>query len=422
MQNGTCLDGDKITFGELAQRWITIYAEKKLVPMTVNRYKQLLTRINQALGNLKLCKIQQLHIINFINNLEEDGVREDDKYTLKDEYMSYIKENKKALYEVVNERTVAKILKGTATNGRAAHKIADFLKIDISVLFSIHNTKGKLSQQTLLHHFKLLNTILNTAVQWNLLLNNPAGRVKAPRVEQKEISCLCDDEIDIMLDLLKTESLKYQTAVYLGVFGGLRIGEVIVLKWSDIDFSTGKLSITKAGQYVTGVDSFEKAPKNDSSKRELKLPEIALYKLKELQREQMVERLALGSQWIDEDNIFTQWNGKRIFYSTISNWFLKWIANTDLTKITFHGLRHTFATRMLEAEVNPKVVQEVLGHADVTLTLNTYSHVVGTTAHEQMAKIDGLFKPESILNKLAEAKKTVDTSQPKKAAKNEQER
>ena len=92
-----------------------------------------------------------------------------------------------------------------------------------------------------------------------------------------------------------------------------------------------------------------------------------------------------------------------------------------LEPITFHALRHTFATRMLEAEVNPKVVQEVLGHADVTLTLNTYSHVVGTTAHEQMAKIDNLFKPESILNKLAEAKKMVDTSQPKKMSKNEPE-
>ena len=76
---------------------------------------------------------------------------------------------------------------------------------------------------------------------------------------------------------------------------------------------------------------------------------------------------------------------------------------------------------MLEAEVNPKVVQEVLGHADVTLTLNTYSHVVGTTAHEQMAKIDNLFKPKSILDKLAEAKEMVDTSQPKKASKNEHE-
>jgi hypothetical protein len=64
-----------------------------------------------------------------------------------------------------------------------------------------------------------------------------------------------------------------------------------------------------------------------------------------------------------------------------------------LPRFTFHALRHTFATRRLEANAPAKVVQDILGHADVTLTLNTYSHVIGTTAHEQMSKIDGLFQP-----------------------------
>ena len=103
-----------------------------------------------------------------------------------------------------------------------------------------------------------------------------------------------------------------------------------------------------------------------------------------------------------------------------------------LPRYTFHALRHTFATRMLEANVPAKVVQDVLGHADVTLTLNTYSHVIGSTAHEQMAKINKLFqsadktekerseqKP-TIKQQLADAKKEKKTSDKKTPQKNKQ--
>jgi hypothetical protein len=96
----------------------------------------------------------------------------------------------------------------------------------------------------------------------------------------------------------------------------------------------------------------------------------------------------------------------------------------DLPRFTFHALRHTFATRMLEANVPAKVVQDVLGHADVTLTLNTYSHVLGSTAHEQMSKINNLFQPDdivkqqpvskpSIKEKIAEGKQEIKST-PKK--------
>ena len=394
VQNGTYLDGEKITFGDLAQRWITEYAEKELAPMTVSRYKQLLNRINLALGNLKLCKIQPLHIIQFMNNLAEGGIREDNKFYLKEEHFPFVKERKKELYGVVNERTVASILKSKSTNEKTAHKIANFFDMNLSALFVIHNTKEKLSEQTLLHHFRLLKAILNTAVRWNLLVSNPAERVKPPRVEKKEISCLNGDEINRMLELLKTEPLKYQAAVYIGVFGGLRVGEVTALKWSDIDFQTGKISVTKAAQYISGMGNFEKTPKNDSSKRELILPDIALQILKEHQREQAMERLALGSQWISGDYIFTQWNGKRISYSTISHWFIKWISKTDLPKVTFHGLRHSNASVLIAHGTNIATVSKRLGHSRISTTSDIYTHAIGKMDHEAANTLDAIFAPK----------------------------
>lgn len=392
VQNGTFLDGEKITFQEFSQRWLTDYAERELAPKTVQRYKTLLGRINQALGGIKLCKLQPPHIISFMGNLAESGIREDNRYIMEKKYIAYFKENKAALSGVkLDARTVANILNGKATNKKAACMIADVAKVSISVLFTPQNTTDKLSSQTLMHHYRLLNTILNTAVQWNLLLNNPAERVKPPRVEREEVKSLNDEEVTVMLQLLENQPPKYQSAIYVAIFGGLRLGEVIALKWADIDFQTGRLSITKAGQYIAELGSFEKSPKNESSKRELKLPAIALKKLREWRTTQALERLALGSQWIDRDNIFTQWNGTPIFYSTISHWFKKWLSRTDLPQITFHGLRHSCASLLIAHGTNIATVSKRLGHSRTSTTSDIYTHAISKMDEEAANTLDCLF-------------------------------
>jgi len=281
-------------------------------------------------------------------------------------------------------------LKGGTTDSKIARKISDMTNIELGSLF-VARVKDKLSSQTLLHHFRLLNTILNAAVQDNLLLNNPADRIKPPRVEQKEIKSLNDDEVATMFSLLEDEPLKYQVAVYIAVLGGLRLGEVTALKWADIDFKSGKISITKALQYIQGLGNFEKSPKNESSKRELNLPEVALPKLKALKSEQTLERLALGSQWVGNDNIFAQWNGAPIFNSTISNWFRKWIAMTGLPEITFHGLRHSCASLLIANGVNIATVSKRLGHSRISTTSDIYTHAISKMDEEAANTLDSLF-------------------------------
>lgn len=314
VENGAHIDKGNITFEQFTQIWLDDYANIKLAAKTVERYKSLLPRINNELGGLKLCKIEPLHIIKLMNTLAQGGIRADNKYVLKDEHNPCVRENRKKLYEVLNERTVANILKGRTTNERTARIMAGALHMNISVLFATGNTKGKLSQQTLLHHYKLLNSIMNKAIKWQYLLHNPVNGASdyCPRVERKEKEFLNDAEIRRMFTLIETEPLKYQAAAYVAVLGGLRLGEIIALKWTDIDFDTGMLSITKAGQYVSGIGNFEKAPKNDSSNRRILLPKPALEKLRELQVEQTAVEMDLGNQWVGKGHIFTQLDGKRI--------------------------------------------------------------------------------------------------------------
>lgn len=393
VENGIYMDKGNITFERFTQIWLEDYAEIKLAPKTVERYKTLLLRINKELGGLKLCKIEPLHIIKFMNSLAEGGTRADDKYILKDEYIPCIKENKKRLSEVINERTVANLLKGRATNERTACTIVDVLKMNISVLFVAENSKDKLSQQTLLHHYKLLNSILNKAIKWRYILHNPVNGANdyCPHVEHVEKAFLNNEEIGKMLKLIESESLKYQAAVYIAVLGGLRLGEIIALKWADIDVETGKLSITKAGQYVSGIGNFEKKPKNDSSIRTVMLPEIALDKLRKLQAEQTIEKEDLGNQWIEEDNIFTQWNGKRISYGTISHWFGQWIATTDLPDVTFHGLRHSHASLLIANGEDIARVSKRLGHSRISTTLDIYTHADSKKDEDMVKALDIMF-------------------------------
>ncbi len=263
VENGTYLDKGDMTFEHFTQIWLSDYAVIKLAPKTVERYKSLLYRINEELGELKLSRIEPIHIIKLMNALSEGGIRTDNKYALKEEYLQFIKENKKKLYEIVNERTISNIIKGRATNKRAAQKIAEASNKKVTTMFNTENSKDKLSKQTLLHHYKLLNSIMNKAVKWRYLLNNPVNGANdyCPHVERDEKAFLNDTEIKRMLKLIEAEPLKYQVAVYIAVLGGLRLGEVIALKWADIDFECNIISISKAGQYVTGIGNIEKAPK-----------------------------------------------------------------------------------------------------------------------------------------------------------------
>jgi len=409
VQNGTYLDGDKITFAEFSEKWLTDYAKKELAPKTVERYKTLLTRINQGLGNLKLCKIQPPHIISFMSNLAEDGIRTDDSYTLKADCMLYIKEHREELSEAVNPRTILNILKGRATNGSVVHKIADVSNLDMSAIFIAHNTKDKLSSQTLLHHFKLLNTILNTAVRWNLLLNNPAARVSAPRVEQKEIQSLDDEEIEKMLEYLESEPLKYQAAVYVALFGGLRLGELIALKWRNIDLEKSIMSIKNSVQKNLKFDEEGNVihqsinrlanTKTLRSTRAFIIPEVVKQTLLEWRERQEHMGAAIGIDYTsDEQFVFCTQKGEMRTYHSLHSLLTRFRERHGFEKEKFnlYTFRHTFATMLLEARENPEIVARLMGHSKVTTTLLVYSHVVSQDVYEETeTTLDGAFAKTS---------------------------
>ena len=221
IEKGLFLDSEKITFEDFIEKWLKNYAESELAPKTLHRYRELLdSRIIPALGHIKLNKLQPTHLTGFYANLREDGIRSDGK-------------------------------------------------------------PGGLSERTILHHHRLISSILTCAVQWQFLLSNPALRLKAPKVEKKEAKHFDIEQTEYILNLLDKEPIKYRTMVVLAIYGGMRMGELTALEWQDVDFNNGLLKIDKSLQHLKEKGTFIKSTKNETSNRIISLPSSAITLLRE---------------------------------------------------------------------------------------------------------------------------------------------
>jgi len=198
--------------------------------------------------------------------------------------------------------------------------------------------------------------------------------------------------------------------VNLVIYGGLRQGELVALEWPDVDTNDGLIRVRQSGQYLSGQGVFTKDPKNDSSKRMISLPKTVISLLKQYKLWQNGQKSKLDDQlWIENNRLFTQWNGKPIFPDTPSKWFSKFIKNHNkkitndknipkeekekylLPEINFHGLRHTNATLLIGQGVDIKTVSSRLGHARTSTTADIYSHSLKKTDKEAADKLENLF-------------------------------
>ncbi|AOQ23856.1 putative prophage phiRv2 integrase [Moorella thermoacetica] len=330
VQKRQYIEPSKLTFAEFVGHWLKNYADENLAPKTLHRYKEMLeTRILPAMGHLKLEEIKPLHLLEFYQNLQEDGIRADGK-------------------------------------------------------------PGGLSARTILHHHRLIAAILQAAVDWEVIPSNPARKVKPPQVEKKEVNCYDADQVAAMLAALDKEPIKYKVIVVLALATGCRKGEIMGLEWRDVDFENNTIEIRRASQYLPEKGAFTKKPKNETSSRKIAVPASVMDLLKQHKAQQAEQRLKVGDLWRGSNRLFTTWDGRPMFPDTISNWFPKFLKRHNLPPLTFHGLRHTSATLLLAEGVPLKNVSKRLGHSSVTTTGDIYAHALRSVDREAAEKLDDL--------------------------------
>lgn len=308
-RTGQVLDGN-IKFADFAERWFKDYAEKQLRPTTVARYHVLMPRINAAIGHIRLDKLQPHHLMQFYNNLAETGVRDDTRYQSTVDFKALLKSRGMTKREFAKQANLSvyvldSMTRGDKVSATSAHKIASTLKLPLDKVFRPAEGKDTLAVSTILHHHRLISSMLSTAVKWQLIFSNPCSRVVLPKNKRKEAVYLDEEQAAQLLQALENESLQHQVIVKLLLYTGMRRGELCGLEWKDIDFEQAVISVRRSSLYLSGKGVFEDETKNETSERCMKVSDEVIAMLRIWRAEQAKERLRLGDQWQDNDRLFT---------------------------------------------------------------------------------------------------------------------
>ncbi len=230
-----------------------------------------------------------------------------------------------------------------------------------------------LAPRTVLHIHRALSKALKQAAADGLIPRNPAAPVKPPQPRREEIRPLNREQVRALFEAAREDRLE---ALYIvAVTAGLRRGELQELKWEDVDLEAGVLQVRRTLSEPRGGYIFE-APKSGKG-RNIRLTCKATSALREHRKRQLEERMRLGTLWRDHGLIFPSGAGTPLSGGNLNRAFKALLKRAGLPPmIRFHDLRHTCATLLLRQGVTPKFVQKLLGHGDVSLTLNVYSHVL----------------------------------------------
>ena len=236
----------------------------------------------------------------------------------------------------------------------------------------------------------ILHQALEIAVKRRRIAHNACKDVTLPRVERQELHALSAEQALKLLETAKGHRLEALLTVALTT--GMRRGELLALQWKDLDWKEGSLQIRRTVNRYTGYGFKISEPKTAKSRRKIVLPAFVLNVLKEHRTRQLEARLQAGSAWEERDLVFANINGNFLNPSHLGGDLHALLKQARLPLIRFHDLRHTAASLLLLMGVNPKVVQELLGHSHINMTLGTYSHVLPGMHKEAMEKMDHLFK------------------------------
>ena len=333
-RSGKAASDGKMKLGE----FIPIYLENKkneLSPVCYEKYCRVVELcIIPALGHMKLKDIKPIHVQRFVNALQE---------------------------------------RDTHLDGR----------------------KGKLSPGTVRRYYTVIQSIMHSAYKLELIGTNPtdSDRITLPKLEEEKTDIFTDEDLTALFTALAGEPLQYQVLVHLALNTSCRRGELVGLKWSDIDFKAGIITISRSNYKLTGDAEIKSNPTKTGKSRKVMIPPYCMDMLRRYKAAQAAERLALGDYWKGSNWIFTQADGKPMYPTTPTQWFNRFLKRHGLPHRKFHALRHTSATLLLSNGTNIKNVAARLGHSQLKTT-NRYVHAVEQAEREAADTFEKLFNTE----------------------------
>jgi integrase len=243
------------------------------------------------------------------------------------------------------------------------------------------------SEHTIHLIFRIVSASLKKAKVLKLIKDNPSTGITLPKIRQKEIHVWSLEQVNFFIS--EAKKIKRLTRCHIGflisIFTGMRQGEVLGLRWKDINFDAQTIFVK---QTLTQSAEIKAGAKNQASVRSIHIPNKLIDELRTYRKQLLQEKLLLGQSYHDNDLVICTRDGKPMIPRNFRKEFYKVVEKVDLPKIRFHDLRHTHATILIQQNVNVKLISERLGHSDIETTLNTYSHVLPDMQKSVSDKLD----------------------------------
>lgn len=331
---------------------------------------------------------------DMLNNLQKGLITKPTEMTL-DEWLDYyMLEYKKRFVKPTTYINYTVKVKNHIKPAIGHYKIKALRQDIIQKFVNSLSDKG-LAPSTAINTFKLLNNALDTAVDDGLIVRNVANRVKLPKTAKPKINVLT---VEQQSDFVEQAKSTYMGVLYIfDLCTGMRLEELLGLKWSDIDFDKKQLQIVRIIRKVKDPDNQDESwhlefgtPKTPSSERLIPLNNTAIKILLDIQKQQALNKEKASIAYEDNDLVFCTKIGKPLDPTNMRRTFYNICDKIGVQGLHPHCLRHTFATRGAENNVDVRVMQNFLGHATITETANTYTHVLRDLKQNEILKLDSV--------------------------------
>lgn len=374
LRHKTFVKRSDMTFSDYLDTWLK-FKQSKLAPKTYHSYKsEIDTHIKPYFGDMKLQDVDPIHLQEYYFTMETEG---------------RIK---------IEDKKCAKKKRETKKKDGQSKRQKDFA--------------SGLSQRTIFYHHRIMSMALKQAVKWKMIPSNPAVSVDTPQYKKKEMAVLYKSECEAFIKFAQSH-IDF-AVIYAAIMTGMRQGEILGLRWIDVDLDAGIINVRKQLQYLPDKGHFFKEPKSEKSKRAIPM-QLPLNKMirdikkkQEAYRDEEMRKLLetkngnitdedIKTIYDDHGLVFCRENGKPWDGGNVSSRFKALIAQFGHPGMRFHDLRHTFAALALAAGVSMDKLQRLMGHESISTTIDMYGHFSQDTLTEEMKKLSNYLGFEALV-------------------------
>ena len=400
IERGFAID-DKKRFSEYAEYVIDLKERNGAAPNSIENLRKYLKRANEAFGNKRIAEITPRHLNEFYKIIEKEPRRLKPaiaraKIDVRERIRG--KESKVAFCRRAGlaPGTFDRFAAGEKIRLENADKIAKALQMSPQDVFAVEEAPEEKAEGTLLKMHTLFSVVFAQAEREFILPYNPAEKATPPKGrEARETRCLQPDELRQILKCAESEPIQWRTLLHLFAVTGCRRGELLALKWENVDLNKGLLYINASLSYLPKKGLYVGKTKTKKA-RTVVIPSETIELLQKYRTWQTVNRLSVGDLWSEGGFVFTRYNGLPLYPMTVNTRLNEFSIKYGLPHLHPHMFRHTAASIMLSSGVDVVTTAKMLGHSPAT-ALNVYAHEIEEAKRNAAESVAGIILRENTL-------------------------